>query len=94
MNKIGILGAGSWGTALGILLSKNGHDVTIWSISEDEVCMLREKREHKDKLPGVKVPENICITADIEEAVKGKDICVMAVPSTFTRSTAELKKIH
>ena len=88
MNKIGILGAGSWGTALGILLSKNGHDVTIWSISEDEVCMLREKREHKDKLPGVKVPENICITADIEEAVKGKDICVMAVPSTFTRSTA------
>ena len=53
MKKIGIIGAGSWGTALAVVLAKNGHDVIVWSIIEDEIAMLNEKREHVDKLPGV-----------------------------------------
>lgn len=88
MKKIGIIGAGSWGTALAVNLSNNGHQVTIWSIMEDEVKMLKEHHEHLDKLPGVKLPENMQFTTDMEEAVKGMDMLVLAVPSIFTRSTS------
>ena len=49
--KIGIIGAGSWGTALAFLLSNNGHQVTLYSVFEDEIKMLQESHEHKDKLP-------------------------------------------
>ena len=52
MANVGIMGAGSWGTALALLLHRNGHQVTVWSISEEEVDMLSRKREHVSKLPG------------------------------------------
>lgn len=85
----GIIGAGSWGTALALLLHKNGHDITVWSIDEKEVQMLLAEREHKSKLPGVKIPDDMKFTSDLEEAIKGKDFIVLAVPSPFTRSTAK-----
>ena len=88
MANVGVLGAGSWGTALSVLLSDNGHQVTVWSIDENEVKMLSEKREHELKLPGVKLPDDMVITGDLEQTVKGKDFLVLAVPSPFTRSTA------
>ncbi len=88
MANVGIMGAGSWGTALALLLHKNGHQVTVWSISEEEVRMLSEKREHVSKLPGVKIPEDMVFTTDVESALKGKDFIVLAVPSPFTRNTA------
>lgn len=89
MAKISVLGAGSWGTALALLLYHNGHEVTLWSSLEDEVAMLLEKREHTSKLPGVKLPEEIAITSDLEGSLKNPDVAVLAVPSPFTRSTAE-----
>ena len=92
MIDVSIIGAGSWGIALAVLLHKNGHRVTIWSIIEDEVSMLNETREHKDKLPGVKIPEDIIITSDLKEAATNKDMLVMAVPSPFVRSTSKLLK--
>jgi len=88
MTNVGILGAGSWGTALALLLYKNGHDVTVWSIDEQEVKLLNETREHVSKLPGVKLPEDMVITNSLEEGIKGKDFVVLAVPSPYTRSTA------
>lgn len=88
MESIGIIGAGSWGTALALLLNKNGHKVTLWSVLEDEVKLLKEKRENPDKLPGVILPSEIHITSNLEETVKGKRILVLAVPSPYTRSTA------
>ena len=88
MAKISVIGAGSWGTALSVLLHKNGHEVTLWSVLEDEVKMLREKREHESKLPGVKLPEEMEITTDLEKSLKDPDVVVLAVPSPFTRSTA------
>lgn len=88
MADISIIGAGSWGTALALLLHKNGHRVTVWSIVEAEIKMLSTEREHKDKLPGVKLPEDMEFTTDLEAAVTGRDILVLAVPSPYTRSTS------
>lgn len=87
--KIGVLGAGSWGTAISILLAGNNHDVTLWSIIEDEVKMLNEKREQVEKLPNVKLPDNIVVTGNIEQTCKEKDLIVFAVPSPFVRNTAK-----
>ena len=92
MAKVGILGAGSWGTALALLLYKNGHEVTMWSIDKSEVEMLQKEREHKKKLPGVKLPEEMTITNQLEEGMSGKDFLVLAVPSIYTRSTAKSMK--
>lgn len=88
MAEIGIIGAGSWGTALSLLLYKNGNHITVWSVMEDEIEMLKKDHEHKDKLPGVKLPEDMVFTTDLEMTVKGKDVLVLAVPSPYTRSTA------
>ena len=92
MATVGILGAGSWGTALAMMLNKNGHDVTVWSIDAKEVEMLQTEREHKSKLPGVKLPEELKFTNDLEEGMDNKDFLVLAVPSVFTRSTARSMK--
>ena len=92
MANIGIIGAGSWGTALAVLLHNNGHKVTIWSIMEPEVKMLQETHEHKDKLPGVKLPEDMIFTTDLHKAVSEKNLLVLAVPSPYTRSTSKLLK--
>lgn len=88
MADISIIGAGSWGIALAVLLHKNGHYVTVWSVIEAEIRMLQKEREHKDKLPGVKLPEDMVFTTDLEQAVKGAEVLVLAVPSPYTRSTS------
>lgn len=87
--KIGVLGAGSWGIALTELLSGNGHKVTVWSIDEAEIAMLKEHREHKTKLPGVILKEDVLYTTKVEEAVLDAEMLVMVVPSPFIRSTAK-----
>lgn len=89
MEKIGIIGAGSWGTALSLALANNGHSVLIWSIVEAEIDMLKKNHEHLDKLPGVKLPDTVDFTTDIEKTITESDMLVLAVPSVFTRSTAQ-----
>ena len=69
MAKAGVIGSGSWGTALARVLSKNGHEVMLWSRREEESRMLREERENKSKLPGVKLPDSIVIEEDLEKAI-------------------------
>jgi len=87
MAKVSILGGGTWGIALATLLSKNGHEVTVWSALEKEIAMLESTHEH-NMLPGVKIPLDMKFTLDKEEAVRDKDLIVMAVASRFTRKTA------
>lgn len=89
MAKISVMGAGSWGTALAVLLHNNGHEVVLWSALRDEVELLREKRENPGKLPGVILPEDIVITDDAGSAMENPDVAVLAVPSPFTRSTSK-----
>ena len=87
--KVSILGAGSWGTAISVLLCDNGHDVMVWSIDKDEIKMLEEEREHKTKLPGVKISDSLKLTNDAKEAVEFAELIVMVVPSPFIRSTSK-----
>ncbi len=88
MAEITVLGAGSWGMALAILLHTNGHQVTLWSALPDEVKMLTETRRSPGKLPGIELPDEIAVTGNCGEALRTPDIVVMAVPSPFVRSTA------
>ncbi len=88
MARIGIIGAGSWGTALTHCLSENGHSCRVWSISQEEVDMINTFHEQKEKLPGVILPESVQATTDLAEAMSDRDALVLAVPSPFTRATA------
>lgn len=87
--NISVLGAGSWGIALTVLLAHNGHKVSVWSIDENEIKMLKEHREHVTKLPGIKIDESVTFTTNAEESVKDAEIIVMSVPSPFVRNTAK-----
>lgn len=90
--QVGVIGAGSWGIALSYVLAGNGHDVTVWSRSDSSVAKLREYHGNEEKLPGVKLPESVKYTSNIEEAVKDKDIIVVVVPSAHMRETIRLMK--
>ncbi len=90
MSNIGIIGAGSWGIALAFVLSENGHDVTVWSRSQSSVDKLTAYRGNEDKLPGVKLGEKVSFTCNMEEAVSGKEILALVVPSAHMRETVRL----
>jgi glycerol-3-phosphate dehydrogenase (NAD(P)+) len=90
--KVTVIGAGSWGIALAILLHDNKCEVTVWSALADEIEMLNREHEHVDKLKGVKLPEDMIFTTDLKAAVDGAEILVMAVPSVFVRKTASQVK--
>ena len=91
MAKTGVIGAGSWGIALSVLLHNNGHEVTVWSALKDEIADLKEKHEHRT-LPGVKLPKSMVFTDDLEEAMADRELLVLAVPSIYTRATAASMK--
>ena len=89
MKKVSVIGAGSWGSALAVLLANNGHEVTLWTHDPHEIEMLSTKREQVEKLPGVKLPDNIMIEADLKTALTDEDVVVMAVPSPVVRMVAK-----
>lgn len=88
MSKISVIGAGSWGTALAIVLANKNYDVVLWSKLESEITLLKTHREHIERLPGVKLPDNIEIVSDLEYACSDADLMVFAVASPYVRSTA------
>ena len=90
--KISVLGAGSWGTTLGVHLCNNDHDVTLWEIDNDQVIELNNDRENKLFLPGIMLPDNLKVINDISLTLIGAEMIVFAVPSHFMRETA--KKIN
>lgn len=90
MANISIMGSGSWGLGLAMLLNSNGHNVKVWSVFQEEIEMLAKERENKKCLPGVIIPARIEFTADTEYAATDADVIVLAVASPYTRSTAKL----
>lgn len=91
MAKIGVIGSGTWGTAIAVLLNNNGHQVDLWSAIPAEIEEMKETLKHKN-LPEITLPEEICYTADLESAMNDKEILVLSVPSVFVRSTARRMK--
>ena len=91
MAKIGVIGSGTWGTAIAVLLNNNGHQVDLWSAIPAEIEEMKETLKHKN-LPEVTLPETICYTTDLEAAMEEKDILVLSVPSVFVRGTAKRMK--
>jgi glycerol-3-phosphate dehydrogenase (NAD(P)+) len=88
MARIGVLGAGSWGTTLGLVLHDNGHEVTLWEFDLAQADALRRDRENRKFLPGVPVPASITVTNDLAEAARGARAVVFVTPSHAVRATA------
>lgn len=87
--KIAVIGAGSWGTALSVSLSGNGHTVKIWDINREHLDELSSNRENTRYLPGVKLPEKIQISYTVKEAVEGADIVLFSAPAQHFRSALD-----
>lgn len=91
--KIAVIGSGSWGTAMALLLAKKGYDIFLWSWQQAETDRLNLDRENKEFLPGPKFPDNITCTHQMAECTEGAELIITAVPSPATRTTAkELSK--
>ena len=88
MTKVGGIGAGSWGTALAILLNENKNDVILWSHRESEAEKIRRTRV-TSKLAGIRLPEAIRVTSDLSEAASDREVLIMVVPSACVRETAQ-----
>ena len=87
--KVTVLGAGSWGTTLALVLVEKGHQVILWTYKESQAEVLRTKRENPDFLPGIPLPPLLTIATDIEEACTDRNLIVAAVPAQFLRSVLE-----
>jgi glycerol-3-phosphate dehydrogenase (NAD(P)+) len=81
--SIGVIGAGSWGTALARILARKGHQVTIWGREPEVVQDILDHRENRTFLPGVALPETLEATSNLSKAVAGKEILVSVVPAQF-----------
>ena len=91
MKKICIIGSGSWGCALAIHAAKLGHEVKIWSFTEEETKAINDEKRCIF-LPMAKMPNNVYCTTDIKEAVEGTDIILHVTPSKFFRETVRKYK--
>jgi glycerol-3-phosphate dehydrogenase (NAD(P)+) len=87
--KIAVIGSGSWGSALSLVLAGNGCGVSLWSYLPEESAALARDGENKAFLPGAAFPENVSFTSDLAAAAEGADVFLFATPSAFTGATAE-----
>ncbi len=86
---VAVLGVGSWGTALALLLARNGHTVRLWGHDPSEVAPLCAQRENRRYLPGIPFPAALSLGTDLVEAVTDSDLVLVAVPSHAYRGTLE-----
>ena len=87
--KTAVIGSGSWGTAIALLLASKGYDVYLWSWIQEETDRLNRDRENKEFLPGISFPDNITCTHDIGKCVCDAELIITAAPSPATRNTAK-----
>ena len=85
MEHITILGSGGFGLSLALSAYRSGHAVKVWSKFPEELEAIRRDGEHKQKLPGVPIPSEITLTADLEAAISGADLVIFGIPSSFLR---------
>ena len=89
MKKVGVIGAGSWGTALAITLSGKGHQVKIWDVNPEHVQELEANRENVRYLPDIKFNDNLQIAKSVEEAIEGADMVLFSAPAQFFRGALD-----
>ena len=89
MAKVCVLGSGSWGTALAVHLANKGEEVVLCALTDEKYESIKKKRENDTALPGVKIPDSIEITKDIEGNIGDADIILMATASVYVRETAK-----
>jgi len=89
MKKIGVIGAGSWGTALAVTLANKGHQVKIWAHRAEHVAEMKSDRENIKYLPGVKFADTLQPVETLEEALKDADMALFSVPAQAFRSNFE-----
>ncbi len=87
--KITVIGAGSWGTSLAILLAEKGFSVTLWGHRESHIEKLKKERENRKYLSGFSFPETLSLQSDIEKSIKGATMILMVVPSQSCRKIIE-----
>jgi glycerol-3-phosphate dehydrogenase (NAD(P)+) len=88
VKKICVLGGGSWGTTLAILLHENGHEIRLWEVFPEHVESIRRDGENKKFLPGIPIPDGLMVGSDIDEALRGAELVTFVVPSHVVRETA------
>jgi len=86
--RIAVLGAGSWGTTLAIVLAENDHAVRLWEFLPEQARALERERENRRFLPGVPIPDRVAVTADVDAALDGAVMVVFVVPSHTVREVA------
>jgi len=84
--KVGVLGAGAWGTALGNLLAQNGHETTLWAFEADVAAAINDRRENAQYLPGIALHPQLHVSTDATAAVRNAELLVSVSPSHVTRS--------
>jgi glycerol-3-phosphate dehydrogenase (NAD(P)+) len=87
--NVTILGGGSWAIALAVMLTGKKHDVRMWEFNPKDADMLRSRREHPQKLPGIKIPHEVVISSDIRDAMASAELVLCVVPSQTMRSTCK-----
>lgn len=90
--KVAVIGAGSWGTALALVLADNGHEVRLWTQNQERVQEINEKHTNQQYLPNVDLPENIVASDSMEKVLSRLDIVVLAVPTKAIREVLQLMK--
>ena len=93
-NKISVIGAGSWGTALAILLARNGHDVLLWGRNTEKMATMLAERENAVFLPGISFPAQLDVTSDLKQAVEfAQDILVVVPSHAFRETLLQIKAV-
>ena len=93
MEKIFVIGAGGWGTALAALLGGKNYNVNLWARRKELAEEINKTRENKQYLKGIRMPETVTATNSIE-SISGSNIIVIAVPSNFFRDTIRMFSSH
>jgi len=87
--RVTVLGAGSWGTTLALVLNQNNHDVTCWSFDKNDIIVIKETGENRKFLPGLKLPATIDFTNELQASIDIAEVIVVAIPSHAVRSVIE-----
>ncbi len=87
--KVTVLGAGSWGTTLALVLNQNNHLVTCWSFDKNDIEAIKKSKENKKFLPGITIPDSINFSNDLQASINSAEVIIVAIPSHAVRPVVQ-----